>query len=86
MKKYIIGFVLGAVLAVSGSVFATGNGGFGVSITPLQKLTPAEQAKLGYKFDKYTGKKLVPDEELSITEKRFRELEARVTKLEAKKK
>jgi len=69
MKKYIIGFVLGAVLAVSGSVFAS----LGGVITPVQKLPAIAGAK-------------APVVKLSPTEIRFRALELRVAKLEAKQK
>lgn len=80
MKKYIIGFVFGAVLSASVSVGAVVN----TQNTPLlsgSKLTEEQQINLGHKYDLYTGKKLRAPK-LSPIEKRFRAIEARLKALE----
>lgn len=81
MKKIIIGFVLGAVLAVSGSVFAES---WNAVATPFVKLTDEEQIQLGHVYDQYTGRKL--EVKLSPEEIRLRAIEARLDRLEANQK
>lgn len=99
MKKYIIGFVLGAVVMVAGSVGAVDLHLVPVQYVPLVKalevqkfetpaeaqkiLTPEEQIAKGYKYNMYTGEKLLP--ELNPLEKRLQAIEERLAKLEAKK-
>ncbi len=70
MKKFILGLIVGIAIGYCASVHA-----FAVIVSKPLPLTPAEMI---------AGKASV--QKLSATELRFRALEARVAKLEAKKK
>lgn len=96
IKIIVLTVIVSVGLTISGSVFgaiflvpsSTGSSNTqtipkpsNVENNTINKLSEAEQIAKGYKFNIYTGQKLV--EQISTTEARFRAIEKRLDLLEA---